>query len=227
VDSKGAAADQSLTADIFDAGAYWRATVGGFSANARLAGDYLSIGSHRVVDGVGADGAPVSRTAKASWSGYDVNGRLMASYEAHLGRYFLRPQASLDYIRLQEGAYTEQEGGDSVDLSVASRTSSSGSAFAGVALGALFQGDLTQWGPEVLVGYRDVATEQIDPTRAHFVSGATDFSLDANRVGGQGAVARLALKGENGSGGFSAEAGAEQRDALTIYDLRLTAHFTF
>ena len=88
VDPKGAAVDQKLTADVVDAGVYWRATAGAFSANARLAGDYLHVGSHRVVNGVGADGAQISRTAKADWSGYGVNGRLMGSYEAHIGGRF-------------------------------------------------------------------------------------------------------------------------------------------
>ncbi len=114
-----------------------------------------------------------------------------------------------------------------MDLAVAHRTSSSASADAGVAVGAVFQNDLAQWSPELMVGYRDVATEHIDATRAHFVSGVTEFGLPANQIGGQGVLARVALKGENSSGGFAAEAGAERRDALTIYDLRLTAHLAF
>ena len=46
-------------------------------------------------------------------------------------------------------------------------------------------------------------------------------------VSGQGVAAHLSLKGENGSGGFAVEGGAETRDGLSIYDLRLAGHIQF
>jgi hypothetical protein len=109
---------------------------------------------------------------------------------------------------------------------VSSRTSSQLSAFAGLAVGAVF-GDESNWGPELLVGYREVASDKVAATTARFVSGGDPFTLDADKVGGGGFAAHLAYKGENGSGGFAAEIGAEQRSNLAIYDLRLTAHFQF
>ncbi len=227
IDSKGSAADQKLTANVVDAGVYWRASRGPFSGNVRLAGDYLNVSSDRVASGVGADGVPVTRTAAGRWSGYGFNGRVMGSYEARYGRYYLRPQISADFVRLEEAAYTESGGGPGMNLSVAARTSSSASVFAGVALGALYGSQQTPWGPEVLVGYRDVFSETLDATSARFVAAGDIFSLQADQVNGQGAEARLSLKGENGTGGFAAEAGAQARDTLTTYDLRLSAHFTF
>jgi hypothetical protein len=228
IDSKGAASDQKLTAEIVDAGVYWRASVGGFSANARLAGDFVHVSSDRVASGLGSDGTPVIRTANGRWSGYGVNGRVMGSYEARLSRrVYLRPQVSADFLRIQEGSYTESGGGDGMNLAVDSRASTSASLFAGVALGAIYGDQQTPWGPEVLVGYRNVVSETLDPTSARFVAVGNIFSLRADQISGQGAEARLSLKGENGSGGFAAEAGAQSRDTLTIYDLRLTAHFSF
>ena len=38
---------------------------------------------------------------------------------------------------------------------------------------------------------------------------------------------RMSMKGENGSGGIAAEFGVENRDALDLYDLRLSAHLSF
>jgi hypothetical protein len=228
IDSKSSATDQKLTADIVDLGVYWRASVGGFSANARLAGDFVHVSSDRVATGLGSDGTPVIRTAHGRWSGYGFNGRVMGSYEARLGRrLYLRPQASADFLRIEEGSYTESGGGDGMNLAVNSRASSSASLFAGVALGAIYGDQQAPWGPEVLVGYRNVVSETLDPTSARFVSAGNIFSLRADQVSGQGAEARLSLKGENGAGGFAAEAGAQSRDTLTIYDVRLTAHFSF
>jgi hypothetical protein len=70
-------------------------------------------------------------------------------------------------------------------------------------------------------------TENLAATTAQFVSGGSQFTIPAETIAGGGFAARLAFKGENGYGGFSVEGGAESRDGLNIYDLRLTAHFQF
>jgi hypothetical protein len=150
----------------------------------------------------------------------------MASYEAHYRNMYLRPQGYVDYIRLMEGSYTESGGGPGMDLAVAQRTSSRFTAFAGLAVGALYGPDRS-WGPEALVGYKAVASEQLGVTTARFVAGGDNFSLRADDIAGSGAVAHLSLKGENGSGGFAVETGAEARDGLNIYDLRLSGHVQF
>ncbi len=214
-------ATENLHATLFDAGAYWRMTTGGFSANARLAGEYIRVTSDRVVAVLGGDGLAVNEISHARWSGWAVNAGGMASYEAHLGRnVYVRPQVNIDYIRLVEGAYDESGGGPGMDLAVGSRTSSRLSAFAGVAVGALYGPDKS-WGPEVLVGYQGVANQVLGDTTARYVAGGDYFTLHADNISGQGPAARLSVKGENGSGGFALESGAEARDGLNIYDLRL------
>ena len=151
----------------------------------------------------------------------------MASYEGRFaGHYYVRPQASIDYVRFVEGSYNESGGGDGLNLAVSSRTSSRLSAFAGVAVGALYGADRS-WGPEALVGYKAVASEILGTTTARFVAGSDSFSLQSDSIAGQGAVVHLSLKGENGSGGFAVETGAEARSGLNIYDLRLTGHIQF
>ncbi|MGZ6040064.1 MAG: autotransporter outer membrane beta-barrel domain-containing protein, partial [Phenylobacterium sp.] len=174
----------------------------------------------------GGDGLAVNRRSSGQWSGYGLNSRVAASYEARFGRYYIRPIATIDYLRLMEGSYTESGGGQGMDLAVNSRTSSRTSLFAGVAVGATYGVDST-WGPEVLLGYKGVAAEQLGTTRAKFVSGGDAFDLRAGSISGQGAAAHLSLKGENGSGGFAVEGGAESRDGLNIYDLRLAGHIQF
>ena len=223
-DDRDSAAD--LHANLVDAGVYWRMTKGGFSANARVGVDYARISSDRVIEVLGGDGLAVTRSANGTWGAFGFNARGMASYEAHFGNYYLRPQASLDYVRLTEGSYTEGGGGDVMDLSVAQRTSSRFSAFTGVAVGALYGPDRS-WGPEALVGYKAVANEVLGVTTARFVGGGDPFTLRSDQISGSGAVVHLSVRGENGSGGFAVETGAEARDGLNIYDLRLTGHVQF
>ena len=220
-------AAENLHATLFDAGLYWRMTKGAFSANARIAGDYARVTSDRVIQVLGGEGLAVARSANGNWSAFGFDARAMASYEGRFaGHYYVRPQASIDYVRFVEGSYNESGGGDGLNLAVSSRTSSRLSAFAGVAVGALYGADRS-WGPEALVGYKAVASEILGTTTARFVAGSDSFSLQSDSIAGQGAVVHLSLKGENGSGGFAVETGAEARSGLNIYDLRLTGHIQF
>jgi hypothetical protein len=79
----------------------------------------------------------------------------------------------------------------------------------------------------VLVGYKGVASESLGDTTARFVGGGDAFTLRSDNISGQGAAAHISLKGENGSGGFAIETGAEARDGLAIYDLKLAGHVQF
>ena len=220
-------AAENLHATLADIGVYWRMTHGAFSANARVSGSYARVTSDRVIEVLGADGLAVGRIANGHWNAFGVDARAMASYEGRFGRnYYVRPQAVLDYVRFVEGSYTESGGGEGMDLAVNSRTSSRLSAFAGVAVGALYGPDRS-WGPEALVGYKAVANEVLGNTTAKFVAGGDSFTLRSDDISGSGAVVHLSVKGENGSGGFAVETGAEARDGLNIYDLRLTGHVQF
>ncbi|HEY0437696.1 MAG TPA: autotransporter outer membrane beta-barrel domain-containing protein, partial [Phenylobacterium sp.] len=223
-DNVDSAAD--LHANMMEAGVYWRMARGGFSANARLAADYVRVSSDRVISVLGGDGLAVNRTAAGNWSALGLNARVTASYERYFGNVYVRPIANLEYLRLAEGSYSEHGGGDGMNLSVASRTSSRLSAFAGVAVGALY-GAQHDWGPEALIGYKGVVAQNLGVTTARFVSGGDAFTLRSEDVNGSGAAAHLSLKGENGSGAFAIEGGAEERNGLSIYDLRLAGHIQF
>lgn len=223
-DDRDSATD--LHANLVDAGVYWRMTRGGFSANARVGIDYARISSDRVIEVLGGDGLAVTRRANGSWGAFGFNARGTVSYEARFANYYVRPLASLDYVRLSEGSYTESGGGNVMDLSVASRSSSRLGAFAGVAVGALYGPDRS-WGPEALIGYKGVFNDVLGVTTARFVGGGDAFTLRSDEISGSGAAVHLSVRGENGSGGFAVETGAEARDGLNIYDLRLTGHVQF
>lgn len=225
--TSGAISGQALTTDVFEAGGYWRQTWGRLSADARVAGDYLRMGGDRTIVSSDAKGAQVARTASGHWSGTGLVGHVRVAYEQPLvSSIYLRPQLSLDYFRLAEGGYGEYGGGEAVDLTVDSRTSSRLSGFAGLALGALFDGE-NPWGPELLVGWRDVANETLGPTTARFTAGGDAFSLASDALSGQGIAAHFSIRSENGYGGFAVETGAETRDSLFTWDFRVAAHFQF
>jgi len=223
----GTADTSNYTVESFNAGVYWRGVFGRLSANARIGAGYLKINSDRVISITNVTAAEFTADANSKSSGTTFTGRLHVAYEAALGSLYLRPQVALDYLSLTEAGYTEAGGGAGVDLAVQGATSSRSSAFAGLAIGKSFGTEDASWGPELLVGYRDVMTEKLADTTAQFVSGGSQFTIPAATIAGGGFAARVALKGENGYGGFAVEGGAESRDGLNIYDVRLTAHFQF
>lgn len=218
-----------LTVNTFEGGGYWRYVSGALTLNARLAGSYVQTASHRAIyllndDG---DGLLAQAVANAKWSGWALTGRVAATYEAQLGPLYARPSASLDYLRLEEDAYSEKDGGDAVDLHVSARQSSRSTGFAGLVTGTRYGDQDSWWGPEVTLGYREVGSGELGSTTAKFLSGSTSFNVLADEIKGGGVVARIAVKGENAGGAFVVEGGAETRDATAIYDLRLAAHFKF
>jgi len=228
LDQKGASPDEDLTVNLFGAGGYWRASLGALSVNLRAGGDYLSAKSRRAIAVRDADDALIlSRRTEGDWSGWALSARAAASYDLQLGRFALRPNASLDYLRLREGGYSESGGGAAIDLDVDSRTSRRLSAFAGLTLAAGFGDEDSSWGPEVTVGWRENASESLGATIARFKAGGASFTLDPDTPDGGGLSARVSLKGENGGGAYAIEAGTEQRDGLAIYELRLAGHLFF
>jgi uncharacterized protein with beta-barrel porin domain len=213
------------TAGLLQAGLYWRGTAGRFSANARIGGDYLKLSQDRAVQIDNVLASTFGGIASSHWNATGVNARFRAAYESQFGSWFVRPQAGLDYDQLHEDGRTETGGGP-VALQIDARSSSRLSGFAGVSVGGVF-GDEATWGPELLLGYRGVMTENLADTTARFLVGGDPFTLAAEKLNGSGIAAHLALKGENGYGGFAVEGGAETRSGLTVYDLRLTAHMQF
>jgi hypothetical protein len=216
----------NAVANIVEAGGYWRATAGRFTFNARAAADYLMASDHRVVDITSNGQTLFSGTATGNWNGWGINSRLRASYEANWKSLYFRPQVGIDYFRLSEDAYTEG-GGGALNLAVGSRETSELAGFAGVAAGALFTQQGGAWGPELLLGYRDVVSKGDGATTARFLSGGDAFTVGPNPISGSGGVARLAFKSESAWGAVVLDGGAEVRDGLTVFDARLAVHLVF
>lgn len=226
VDNEIDVAGDSMVVNTVELGGYWRLVNGGWALNARAAGSWVGVTNQRAVAVYDSDDVRILfRNTKGKWSGAALSGRLSTGYEMRYGRYYLRPTASLDYFWLREDGYTEAGGGDAIDLTVEERTSHRLDGFLGVAGGARF-GDDGWWGPEVQAGWRTVSGEN-GKTIGRFVSGTDDFTLLADEVTGSGPVIRGAVKGEDVGAAFAVEGGAEMRDDLAVFDLRLAAHFRF
>jgi outer membrane autotransporter protein len=219
--------DENMTVKLAEGGVYWRTAWRGLAISARAAGDYLHVSSRRVVEVYDATATRILlRTADASWSGFGGSARVKVSYEMPLGRYYVRPTVTADYVKLHEQSYSESGGGAAIDLDVDARDSDRISGFAGVAFGATFGQGGASWGPELQLGYHDVLSGGPADTTAQFAGGSA-FTLAPDNSGGGGPAARLAFKGENAAGGIAVQVGAEKRGDLQVYDLRLAAHYMF
>ena len=82
-----------------------------------------------------SNGQTVTRTADGSWKGTLYSGTAGLSYEARMGRFSIRPNATIEYYKLKEDGYSETGGGDAIDLTVQSRDSKESAANALLTLG--------------------------------------------------------------------------------------------
>ena len=218
-------ADSQVNADVLEAGGYWRLQTGPFAASVRLAADHLTATGRRAVDLTSDNETLYSGTASGHWSGWGVTSRARVSYNQTWRNLYVKPQLGIDYLQLHEDGY--QEGGGGVlDLTVDSRKTTELTGFAGVAIGAVFGDAGATWSPELLLGYRDVLSSSGGSTTAAF-SGGEAFTVGPLASGDSGAVARIAVRSGNGPTTFAFEGGAEARDSLTIYDIKLSAIFRF
>jgi hypothetical protein len=136
--------------------------------------------------------------AAADYSGTHINASVRSGYEMALSdRFWIRPTVSLDYLRLNEDAYTET-GNEGIALDVASRSSDRATASALFNVGAKFQGKRTWIRPSMRVGYRHAFIN--DPT-------TTDFAF-AGLSGNRSSIDSFAFPDSGFLVGFSVAAGS-------------------
>jgi len=188
---KPAQVGEHTAANVFELGLYWRQAYGNWVMSVSGGGGYAMFDGVRKFIAPMPTG-PVIRTAKASWSGYTGRANASAAYEAHMGRYYVRPTVGVDYFYMTEGSYNERFGGGSFAQHVDSRNSSRLSAIAKVVIGADY-GREVWWRPELTLGYRDAVSGGVGDTVANFEGGAP-FVLAASDPKGGAAIVGLALK---------------------------------
>jgi hypothetical protein len=209
-------------------GVYWREVIGAnLHLDAQAGAGYMWANGRR--EFIYADGAGVvHKLTNSDWNGYSLYGRLGAYYDLTSGRFYLRPQAHLDYFRLHEAGYTETGGGAGFDLDVDGRTSDVLSGTASFIVGYNFgEGGDVRWRPEVELGWRQVLAGSGGATRAAFVGGGSPFTLPAEELTGGGPLARLGIHVYGRFVDLKLDAGGQFRDGYTDLDLRLMVRIVF
>ncbi len=219
--------DGTLSTIAIEGGVYWRAGGEGLNANASVNGGYVSLGSHRLLlDQTAAGAVTLLRDAKSQWSGAVGSAQFGVSYQITHGRFYMRPEASVDYVALYETAHSEQGGGSALNLGINSRLGSEASAQGDLVLGWGF-GDALRWRPELTVGWRQIIYGGPASTTARFLSGGSSFTLTPDLTDRGGLLARLGIRASGSFADITADAGGEFRNGYQTYDARAVARFLF
>jgi hypothetical protein len=217
-----------LGSDHYEAGAYWRGGVGPLHAWVRGTAATIDFNSSRTLTGL-AGTEHVSRQADGKWKGQLYSGSAGLSFEAQLGPVSLRPNASIEYYKLNEDGYTETGGGAAYNLTVRARSSNETAADAMLALGYNVirnkDKDSGWLRVELDGGRRQILAGSVGDTIASFGKG-TPFTLaaDARKSGWRGG---LSVVGGGASVTFVAEANAEQQQGGTSIGGRVGVNLDF
>src|SRR5690606_10352704 len=111
-----------VLSDTYELSAYWRGKWGGFSAYGRGSIGLVDFSGRRTFVG-DAGGDRVEKDIESDWTGTLITFTAGAAYEGRAGSLFYRPSASIEYLSLDEGGYTEEGGGEALDLIVDDRKS--------------------------------------------------------------------------------------------------------
>ncbi|MBI1682117.1 autotransporter outer membrane beta-barrel domain-containing protein [Caulobacter hibisci] len=219
---------EETTASLFQAGTYWRRSIGGWRLNLGGGAGYIRFNGDRSFiseDVDGDDVADVMVSNTAAWNGFTANAFAGVGYEAKFGRNYIRPETRLDYVYLWEGARKEHGGGEGFDQTVAARKFSNLSGDIGVAFGREFGTDV--WvRPEVRIGYRKTLAGKYADTTASF-SGGTPFTILANNATAGAVTLNVALRAGSDLSYFALEGGAEASRRQTRYTARLSGRAMF
>ncbi|MDO6414897.1 autotransporter outer membrane beta-barrel domain-containing protein [Sphingomonas sp. BIUV-7] len=178
-DVKNGGGNNEVTASLFQGGAYWLTDWGGFhfSANGSFGGVVAS--SVRSI-GASTSASGSLLTSNGDWNGTMLSAGGKASWEAHLGAFYLRPAATISYAKLHEQAHDETGGGTGFDLSIDGRNSdelaATGTVALGLHLGKQTDEDSIVGHVEIEGGRREILGGTIGATTARF-TGGNDFTL--------------------------------------------------
>jgi hypothetical protein len=177
----------NIVTDIAEVGAYYRRAWGNLHLSLRGAGGYAWYNEHRNFVTTG-----VSETSTGSWNGYFADAHAGAAYEFHLGRFYLRPELSADFLDVNENAHADTGAGPGFDLTIARRNSDRMTGAALLTVGTQYGHD-AWFRPEIFGGYRQVFFGNIASTTAAF-TGGNPFTLSPGDINGGWIVAGFSLK---------------------------------
>ncbi|WP_371398074.1 autotransporter domain-containing protein [Fretibacter rubidus] len=165
--------------------------------------------------------------SEGDWSGIHYNGTLRAGYDMALTeKIWMRPTVSLDYISLNEKAYTET-GDLGVALDIDSRTSESGSATAMLNVGAKYMGRRTWIRPSVRVGYRNEFIGDGTFTSGRFAGMNTPFAIESEEFPGSGFLLGFSFAAGSQYSSFSFDIDSDIRDGFVRHTGRIVLRLLF
>ena len=208
--------------DIAEVGAYYRRAWGNLHFSVRGGAGYAWFNSNRMFVTTG-----VSETSTGRWNGYFGDGHVGAEYEAHIGRFYVRPSASFDYMYLNENAHTLAGAGPGFDLTIDQRASERGMASGIITFGTQYGHD-TWFRPEIYGGYRQVVFGDIANTAGFFTgTGGPPFVLGPGDVNGGWVVAGFSLKAGTPLSYVAIEGEAALKNNEQRYDVYLSGRALF
>lgn len=219
---------EHTTNTMLQAGLYWRRSVGGWRFNLGGGAGYGWLTGDRSFysEDVDSDGvADAAVTNVAHWNGAMANAFAGLAYEQSVGRYYMRPEARLDYLYFTEGKRSETGGGDGFDLIRDARSFSNLSGDLGLVLGAKF-GQAVWWRPEIRVGYRQTLAGDVGDTVARF-RGGESFTLTSVADKQGAATLGFAIRAGSTMSYLALEGGAEAAKKQTRYYMRFSGRAMF
>ena len=224
----GGSQRRSVNSNTYELSAYWRGNWSGFTAFGRGSIGLSNFSGRRTF--AGTTGAKtIERDVRGKWDGTLMTLGGGASYELSAGGFFVRPAVSADYVKLDEDGYTEEGGGDALDLIVDGRKSDELAVNGGLALGMdfigkggslLHQRENSWFRVEVEGGWREIVGGALGATTARFEDGAA-FTLEPEDSP-NGWFAKLRATGGGELFEVSGELGAQERYGETGFSLRGT-----
>jgi hypothetical protein len=210
----------SLVAQLFEASLYYRRTLGDFTFAARAGIGVAFETDDRVFL------APGTRLdARSNFNALFYEGHVALAYERHLGRFYVRPEISADYLALRDSGYSETGGGSAFDLSVDPQTDTRLTGSAILAVGR-------EWGKDAWVrsefrfGVREVLEGQVGDTEAAFAGGPLFAMTPDNDEGGWGTIG-FSLKAGSPTSYFALEGDADFRNGEQRYNVRIAGRSLF
>ena len=228
--------ENNVTSNSYEGGVHWRGHFGPVQTFARGGYGHASFDGGRIFAG-SSNGNALTYDFDRNWSGNFVSAAGGASIEGGSQFFFFRPSVTLDYVRLKEKGYTETGTAsvagsedatpDALLLTVADRTSDELGLNAGMAVGVDMFGmkarDSSWFRLEAEGGWREVLSGALGATTARYGDGDEFTLLPEQR--GSGWFARLRGFGGSGLYTIGGEAGLEERNGKTGYQLRASLRF--
>jgi hypothetical protein len=208
--------------NIAEVGAYYRRAWGGLRFSVRGGAGYAWFNEDRMFVTTG-----VSETSTGRWNGYFADAHAGAQWEGHIGRFYVRPEASFDYLYLNEDSHSLGGAGPGFDLTIDQRQSERGVASGLITFGTQYGHD-TWFRPEIYGGYRQVMFGDIANTVAQFTgAGGLPFIMSSGDVNGGWVVAGFSLKAGTPLSYVAIEGEAAIKNNEQRYDVYLSGRAMF